>query len=64
MKQRIFKSYITTLLGLAIIAAAIFRIIKMESATWTNAAIGITIGLYLIYVDEAKITKWLENKKI
>jgi hypothetical protein len=55
--RQFLKSPLTSLLGLAIIVASTVTPLLKESATWTDAAIGITLGVMLLLAPDKIVTK-------
>ena len=52
LSERIIKQYITTLIGLIIIIASIVSVFTVDMVSWSDAAIGIGVGIILFFIRD------------
>lgn len=55
--KRIIKDWKTTVLGIVVTLAAVFSVFYVESVTWTDASLGICIGILLAFSPDTLISK-------
>lgn len=54
--MNVVKSWKTSLIGIAIIAAGIYSVFTMESVTWSHSLIPLGIGILLMLAPDSLIT--------
>ena len=65
MSKNVTQGWKTTAIGVIILAAAIASIFFVENVGWTDAAIGIAIGLGLVFSPDdilSRIKEFLSKK--
>lgn len=55
--SNVTKGWRTSLIGLAIIVAALVSVFVKESITWTDAIIAISVGIGLLFAPDDAIKK-------
>jgi hypothetical protein len=64
MKLKNYKAWKTTALGMTIIVASMASVFVKESLTWSDAAIGIAIGLMLVFSPDTILDKIMKLLKV